>query len=606
MSKKSNKSTNKGVVRQAFYTEVVSTLQDYFGELSIPYMPINGFYFFSQNQSNDFIPESLFESVDVVILQKDFAKAVAFFRGLGTTTKIAELPSKYVFALSIDGVGVIRVELIIQVIFPLNGTLSAEELFSKSNEKGSPLTSYPSSENALLLLVNKAFHFADQLIDKEIILNSFTLLDSPNFNKKQFEKLIIKFLLGQFFIYLNNILYKKQKVTLVNIKIGLYPKILTLCRMYKIYSIVPRILRKFIYKALLTDKPFRYLFNHLVNGMKNRTVEKLNHLYNKMINIIARKYIIENENTVFNTIMASSNRRLGEYSLNFAIDEEFIIGTSSGLWYLKCDTLYQLTFASSYGVTYDGKRWYANQNLGQFSRIISFEIDCEGERPIIYNPQYLWLGLPKSIHQIDYYDGTIYVVDTLNNRIITIDKQGKKQFYSHKTESKRPSVNNHFNSLFLTDSFIYLCAHNGTLKPKRYSEIYVLCKETMKLCNIITTTAGNAHNILLKNECLFYCDSLAGTLMQDKNDLFKAEDTFLRGLAYSEKSIVLGGSGFARRDARTSTDGALFVLTPDFILKYSDTLNHIGQIYEIRCVNGDYGLSEYSKKNARLMSAVSV
>jgi hypothetical protein len=313
--------------------------------------------------------------------------------------------------------------------------------------------------------------------------------------------------------------------------------------------------------------------------------------YSTIVGTIARKYIIENENTVFNTIMATANRDLSEHQLDYTMNEEFIIGTSSGLWYLKGDKLHQLTFASSYGITFDGERWYANQNLGQFSRIISFKIDSESDRPEIVCRSYFSIGLPKNVHQIDFYNKLMYVVDTVNNCIITIDDEDKKRYYFPNTKIKKTVDNNHFNSIFITDKLIYICAHNGTLKPKEYSEIYVVNKNNMKKHEIIQTRAGNAHNVILKDGKIIYCDSMAGKLICDKDTVYEDSKYFMRGLSITDNYVLVGGSGFARREERASTDGILFVLDKSFKYMKTIELKNIGQVYEIRGINGDYGLS---------------
>jgi hypothetical protein len=376
---------------------------------------------------------------------------------------------------------------------------------------------------------------------------------------------------------------------------GLYVRIASGALMQFLYRISPKAPRKLFFKMLLADNPAGYFMTQSLFNVKRFIAKAGSAALDAVVGRIARRYIVENENAVFNAIMASANRSLSEYQLDYSLKEDFIIGTSSGLWYLSGDTLHQLTYASSYGIAYYGDRWYANQNIGQFSRIISFVIDTESNRPALLNPSYFSLGLPKSVHQIDFYNEILFAVDTLNNRVITMDNRGKKRYYSQNRDSIKAKVNNHFNSIFIKEGFIYLCAHNGTLKPKRYSEIFVLHRGSMKTHNVIQTSAGNAHNVLIKDEKLFYCDSMAGQLICEKEAVFKDPGYFMRGLAITDSYVLVGGSAFARREERASTDGVVFILDSHFNHIKTMELKNIGQIYEIRGVNGDFGLSAYNK-----------
>lgn len=577
-------------IKKEVYREVIGNLENYFNDLSVNYMPINGLYFYYCNNGFDFEPTQLFQTIEIVLRKDDYAKVVTYFNSSSNLFKVVDIEFKSAFSYSIDGINVVRVDLYNSFNFP-NTPRCSEELFSIGIHSNQSSIILPCPEYALLFLIGKSFHFMDRFFDYSILKVIPLVISSKNFSWTMFWHIAKRNNIERFSKYVLNLCKEHSLQGIPEINIDLYSRILSSKVMSSIYKVYPRILRKVFFKTLLTDNPLKYFLKQL-SCILNRSMKKTgDQLYQKVIGTIARRYIVENENTVFNTIMATVNRKLSGYHLDYSLQEDFIVGTSSGLWYLRGDQLSQLTFASSYGITFDGKKWYANQNLGQFSRIISFEIDSESVRPVINNPNYFALGLPKSVHQIDYYKDVLYTVDTLNNRIITIDCHGKKKFYSQNKNSKKSQIDNHFNSIYITEKYVYLCAHNGTLVPKRYSEIYVLHRSSMKLHEVIQTKAGNAHNFIFKDEKILYCDSVGGHLVHGNKSVFNSSDYFIRGLAVTGNYVLAGGSGFARREERAATDGALFILDKSFNHLKTFQLENIGQVYEIRGVSGDYGLS---------------
>ena len=587
----------KGHLKQPLYIEVIGNLEKYLHNLSITYMPVNGTYFYYINKHNSFKPAGLFQTIEIVLQKKDYTKAVKYFDGLNTTSKIVAIRFKSGFSYYIDGINVIRFDLLNAVNFPGDCLVPAEELFSRGIKSHSSNVMLPSPEDALLLLICKSFHLIDRFFDYSILMDIKPVITSENFSWDWFRATATKRKIRRFSNYFLSLYNNKTSDRAPRITITLYQKIISSSVMRLLYNVIPGILKKVLYKVLLSDNPIRYLYKYSLKNVKRFGKKTEGALYAAIVGKFAKKYVIENENIVFNAIIKSVRKDLSEFQFDFFLEEDFIIGTSSGLWYLKGNTLYQITYASSYGITREAERWYANQNTGQFSRILSFNIDTESEKPQITNPDYFSLGLPRNVHQIDMYDNIVYVIDTINNRIITVDRRGKKKHYFPNKSIKKGKNNNHFNSIFITGKQIYVCAHNGSLKPKHYSEIYVLNKNTMKTEEIIQTGAGNAHNIIVKNEKIIYCDSMAGRLFCDNKAVFEDSGYFMRGLAMTGNYVLIGGSQFARREERASTDGVIFVLDKNFKPMKTFKLKNIGQVYEIRGVNGDYGLSAYKKNN---------
>ena len=113
----------------------------------------------------------------------------------------------------------------------------------------------------------------------------------------------------------------------------------------------------------------------------------------------------------------------------------------------------------------------------------------------------------------------------------------------------------------------------------------------MKKQEIIQTNAYCAHNVLVKDGHVFYCDSMAGALMRNSEVAYKNAGYFMRGIAFTDRYMVIGGSKFARREERESSDSVIYILDNRLQHLKTVSLQSIGQVYEIRGVNNDYGLS---------------
>ena len=581
----------KKQINQAIYSEVINKLEQYFNDLSITFMPINGTYFYYTNGFENVVTSKLFTQIEIIIKSKDYVKITEYLDKCISISKIVATGYKSAYSFKIGGINVIRVDIYKSIPFPGDYVLYFELLLSRGIKTDTPNLILPSPEDVLLLIICKSFHFINQFFDYSVFYVIKPVIFSENFSWDKLWSIVNKYRIKRFTSFFLALYTKHTTDNTPPQKIFFYSQLLSLGAVQFFYKVSPGILKKIFFKVSLADNPVRYLYKHTLDNVKRFVKKNWDIGYKAIISKIARKYLIENENTIFNAIMVSVNRSLSQYQLDYSLNEDFIIGTSSGLWYLKKDKLYQIAYASSYGITSDGERWYANQNIGQFSRIISFTIDNVAAKPEIIAPNHFAQGLPKNVHQIDFYDNLIYVVDTLNNRIISIDRSGKRTNYFPNRKIKTARNNNHFNSIFITEKFIYLCAHNGTLKPKTYSKIYVLNKSNMKKHEIIQTNAGNAHNIIPKDGEILYCDSMAGELICEKNIVFKDSKYLMRGLAITDNHILAGGSQFARREERAATDGAVFVLDKNYNHITTIELKSIGQVYEIRGVNNDCGLS---------------
>ena len=140
------------------------------------------------------------------------------------------------------------------------------------------------------------------------------------------------------------------------------------------------------------------------------------------------------------------------YNFQGKIKGSYLIGCTSGLLLLTNNQIHCISPYFTYGISKHNNSWYVFQKTGYYGRIISFKFRTLNINKIIFESQKLvWTGLSPGVHQIDFWDQSLYLTDTNNNRIMIITKNKKDFFYPKDKGSKktRSLNNNHFNSIFL-------------------------------------------------------------------------------------------------------------------------------------------------------------
>jgi hypothetical protein len=279
-------------------------------------------------------------------------------------------------------------------------------------------------------------------------------------------------------------------------------------------------------------------------------------------------------------------------NLKFLKEDELLIATKRGL-YLACNNgLSTLLDGTYYGVAKFDGFCYVFQNYNGTGRILKFSLK---KKKIKGLPNVIIKDLSSGCHQIDIVGSILYITDTYHNRILSYDLLDKcfiKEYYpTHKLTNGRKDVNyNHINSIFYKDNLFYLMAHNETHKTGKNSQILV-CDSSFKLQQIISTTAVNAHNVVLLNNQYYYCDSMNNTFFIDDIEIAKV-DHFTRGMAISEERIYLGGSEYGERKIRDQLSGAVYIIDR----KGNKLVTKIPiptMVQEVRLINRiDFGLSQ--------------
>lgn len=357
-------------------------------------------------------------------------------------------------------------------------------------------------------------------------------------------------------------------------------------------------IKKLIIKSKCSDNTFRYGGTSLKKIFKNQLNKDVGSLRSRLISTFAKTYIVRKEIGTKENEFRLLRRLNAKKDIGSCVNGEYLLSTSSGLWHLKHDKLTMIVPGGCFGITGGPKKWYLCQYTGDYSRIMKFTLSIKNEDIFLLNRKNYLTGLPPNIHQIDLFEDHLYIVNAADNSLIVSKKEGSfKEVFPNGKIKKGSPKSNHFNSVFIKDSKIHLMAHNGTSKIERNSEICILEKSKLKKMSSFEINAQKAHNIFFLNGKLGYCNSPKGELILDSCVIFKNPNYFLRGVAISSESIAVGGSEFATRENRDKTSSMLFELTLNGKIINEIFLEDIGQIYDIRYVGKDFGMSQDSVIN---------
>lgn len=271
--------------------------------------------------------------------------------------------------------------------------------------------------------------------------------------------------------------------------------------------------------------------------------------------------------------------------------DRHVVATKRGLWCVQGAQVERLAWGHFYGLTVHGDRLLAFQRGERTGVLWEWRGLGRARAPRM---RMLRSDLSPGVHQIDRWGEALLVCDTYHNAVLVLDLERGHTMASHTpfgalTRGRASDNYAHLNSLFaLRDGLAVLC-HNESAKTARSSEIALLDSE-FRCRARIPTPARSGHNLIPYRGKPLYCDSLGSALYWGREPAFHA-DCFTRGLSVTEDSILVGGSEYADRAARSVAAGCLYELDPDdFGLRR--TLPMPGMVQEIRCLDRpDYGLS---------------
>ncbi|WP_078412205.1 DUF4915 domain-containing protein [Priestia abyssalis] len=160
----------------------------------------------------------------------------------------------------------------------------------------------------------------------------------------------------------------------------------------------------------------------------------------------------------------------------------------------------------------------------------------------------------NDLHGVDISnDGLIYIVSTINNTVIILNKDTMKKEGELVFSDQNIVDNHHINDICITDDSIFLSmfSFSGGWRGKNYElwdgGIIRFDRKSLEPMEIIIQNLKAPHSVLISNQDLYYCDSL--NLNVSKVNLHSKVSTlvaqfygFTRGLFLDNNILIVGQS----------------------------------------------------------------
>jgi hypothetical protein len=172
-----------------------------------------------------------------------------------------------------------------------------------------------------------------------------------------------------------------------------------------------------------------------------------------------------------------------------------------------------------------------------------------------WGPEVLVRGLDHNCHQIDFFDGSFYVVDTRGQCLIELDDDWRcvriHQILPPAEEGSTEYA--HLNSFLGCGDLIYVMLHN--FRRGLPSEIIEFDRR-YRVRRTITLSRSACHDVVrLEDGRLLFCDSHQGRLSCDDGSWYQIDNLLTRGLAVGADEIAVGSSLYGKRLARDLLPG---------------------------------------------------
>lgn len=179
-------------------------------------------------------------------------------------------------------------------------------------------------------------------------------------------------------------------------------------------------------------------------------------------------------------------------------------------------------------------------------------------------------GLDYNGHQVDFFDGSFWLVDSGKQQILEFDADWNATAHPIGPPVKRRSAEDaHINSFLGCGDRIYLMFHNGHRDmPSEIVEYDRAFREIGR--TRLSSTA--CHDVLrLEDGSLIYCESTTGQLTVVGGSSYKIDELYTRGLALGENEIAVGSSLYGTRASRH--------ILPGFVTFLDRAFNRVGRVH---------------------------
>ncbi|MEO7178391.1 MAG: hypothetical protein ABIW83_06065 [Allosphingosinicella sp.] len=180
-------------------------------------------------------------------------------------------------------------------------------------------------------------------------------------------------------------------------------------------------------------------------------------------------------------------------------------------------------------------------------------------------------GLDHNAHQLDFFDGAFFLVDTFDQSILEYDPDWNL-ISAHRLlppAARGGPDHAHINSIAGTADTIWVLLHNG--HRDRPSEIVEFDRGFTERGRTSLPCSGCHDIVLLPDGRLLTCLSPRGEILVGADEIHAVDDLWTRGLVFGPDEVAVGSSFYGHRLARA--------LLPGFVTFLDHSYRRIGRIH---------------------------
>jgi len=265
----------------------------------------------------------------------------------------------------------------------------------------------------------------------------------------------------------------------------------------------------------------------------------------------------------------------------------YVVASRQGLYFVTHREWRQVAEGYFFGVTLKDSYLYCFKSLSrqpETNADVGSIVRYEYHEGALASPEVLVEGLHHNCHQVDFFQGAFWVVDTDRQRVLEFDPHWHCTAIHRigPAVQRRGAEDPHINSFLGRGERIYLMFHN-TFR-QRPSEIVEFDRGFRELKRTELPSQGCHDIVQLEDGRLLYCESSKGRIALDDGSNCQIDELYTRGLAVGVDEIAVGSSWYSGRPAR----GVL----PGFVTFLDRGYNRIARLYlpaaptQIRLLNG--------------------
>lgn len=274
---------------------------------------------------------------------------------------------------------------------------------------------------------------------------------------------------------------------------------------------------------------------------------------------------------------------------------QYIVASRQGIFSVDHAGHHQLASGYFFGVTVRSNHLYCFRTVSSPEARDNPDSGCivryRHRDGALEEAEILVRGLDYNCHQVDFFDGSFWVVDSGHQRILEFDPDWR-QVAAHRigrAAERRSPDDAHINSFHGRGDRLWLMFHNAY--GNRPSEIVEFDRDFREVRRTVLPSTGCHDVVALEDGSLLYCESGKGRIAIVGGAAHQIDTLYTRGLAVGADEIAVGSSLYGARAARG--------MLPGFVTFLDRAYNRIARIHlpaaptQIRRLDGeDLSLSQ--------------